>query len=93
MARSWVPGMMGKRGAKSAIADPGIVSSGGGRRVSGSENWFDWVMGADWTLSDTFTARAGYRYAYRHYGDDGTVWHMSTSGPYLGVGIAFYVSA
>jgi hypothetical protein len=63
----------------------GYADLGGG----GSSLTYQLVAGANWTLNDRFTAKAGYRYVYWDYEDDGTVWDISASGPYLGLGIAF----
>jgi hypothetical protein len=63
----------------------GYADLGGG----GSSTTYQIVAGANWTLNDRFTAKAGYRHVYWDYDDDGTVWDMSASGPYLGLGIAF----
>lgn len=63
----------------------GYADLGGG----GSSLTYQIVAGANWTLNDRLTAKAGYRYVYWDYEDDGTVWDISASGPYLGLGIAF----
>jgi len=63
----------------------GYADLGGG----GSSLTYQILAGANWTLNDRFTAKAGYRYTYWDYEDDGTVWDISASGPYLGLGIAF----
>jgi len=63
----------------------GYADLGGG----GSSTTYQVLAGANWTLNDRFTAKAGYRYVYWDYEDDGVVWDISASGPYLGLGIAF----
>lgn len=63
----------------------GYADLGGG----GSSSTYQVLAGANWTLNDRFTAKAGYRYVYWDYEDDGVVWDISASGPYLGLGIAF----
>lgn len=87
-SESWVDLVVGAR-VKHPISDrwslTGYADLGGG----GSSQTYQLMAGADWALNDRFTARAGYRYAYWDYEDGGTVWDMSASGPYLGLGIAF----
>lgn len=101
---------------------PGIAFPGGANRVSGSESWADFVVGArvlhpltdtltllgyadlggggsdftyqllagvNWGFGENLSAKLGYRYLAWDYEDDGTVWDMSASGPYLGLGIRF----
>jgi opacity protein-like surface antigen len=63
----------------------GYADLGGG----GSSLTYQVLAGANWTLDDRLTAKAGYRYVYWDYEDDGVVWDISASGPYLGLGIAF----
>jgi opacity protein-like surface antigen len=55
----------------------------------GSSTTYHVLAGANWTLNDRFTTKAGYRYVYLNYEDDGVVWDISASGPSLGLGIAF----
>lgn len=57
--------------------------------AGGSDLTYQIVAGVNWTLNDRLTAKAGYRYVYWDYEDDGVVWDISASGPYLGLGIAF----
>ena len=87
-SESWMDLVVGAR-VKHPISDrwslTGYADLGGG----GSSQTYQLVAGADWALNDRFTARAGYRYAYWDYEDGGTVWDMSASGPYLGLGITF----
>jgi opacity protein-like surface antigen len=51
------------------------------------------LAGVNWSITDTFTAKAGYRYLYQDYTDDGSsskfTWDMALQGAYLGLGIAF----
>jgi len=51
------------------------------------------IAGVNWSITDTFTAKAGYRYLYQNYTDDGNsnkfTWDMALQGAYLGLGIAF----
>jgi opacity protein-like surface antigen len=87
-SESWVDMIVGAR-VSHPISDrwslTGYADVGGG----GSSLTYQLVAGADWALNDRFTARAGYRYSYWDYEDGGTVWDMSASGLYLGLGIAF----
>ena len=57
--------------------------------AGGSDLTYQLVAGANWALNDRLTAKAGYRYVYWDYEDDGVVWDISASGPYLGLGFAF----
>lgn len=63
----------------------GYADPGGG----GSSTTYQVLAGANWILNGRFTAKAGYRYVYWDYEDDGVVWDISASGPYIGLGIAF----
>ena len=57
--------------------------------AGGSDLTYQFVGGVNWELNDTFAAKAGYRYMYWDYEDDGTVWDIAASGPYVGLGICF----
>ncbi len=87
-SESWVDAVVGARVAH-PISDrwslAGYADLGGG----GSSLTYQVAAGADWAVSDRFTAKAGYRYVYWDYEDDGTAWDISASGPYIGLGIAF----
>jgi opacity protein-like surface antigen len=87
-SESWTDAVVGAR-VIHPISDrwslTGYADLGGG----GSSLSYQIVAGANWILNDRFTAKAGYRYTYWDYEDDGTVWDISASGPYLGLGIAF----
>ena len=63
----------------------GYGDVGGG----GSDLTYQFIAGADWKFRDRFTAKFGYRYLYWDYDNDGFVWDMTASGPYLGLGIRF----
>ncbi len=63
----------------------GYADVGGG----GSDLTYQFIVGADWEFAKDFTAKVGYRYLYWDYEDEGTVWDMTASGPYLGLGIRF----
>lgn len=63
----------------------GYADPGGG----GSSLTYQLIAGADGALNHRFTAGAAYLYSSWDYEDDSVVWDISTSGPYLGLGIAF----
>ena len=63
----------------------GYADVGGG----GSSLTYQLVAGANWSVSERFTVKVGYRHAYWDYENDGVVWDMTASGPFLGFGIAF----
>jgi hypothetical protein len=55
----------------------------------GSDITYQAIAGVNWQVSKTFTAKAGYRYFYQDYENDGFVWNMASHGLYLGLGIGF----
>lgn len=57
--------------------------------AGGSDLTYQVIAGANWAFSDTFAAKFGYRVLAWDYEDDGTVWDIKASGPYLGLGIRF----
>ncbi|MCO6412224.1 MAG: hypothetical protein J5I92_05720 [Thiogranum sp.] len=57
--------------------------------AGGSDLTYQFIAGANWEFSDGFKAKAGYRYMYWDYENDGVVWDIAASGPYLGLGISF----
>lgn len=57
--------------------------------AGGSDLTYQYLVGANWEYSEGFTAKLGYRYLYWDYEEDGFVWDMASSGPYLGLGIRF----
>jgi len=63
----------------------GYADVGGG----GSDLTYQVIAGADWEFNKGYTARAGYRLLDWDYEEDGNVWDMTASGPYLGLGIRF----
>ena len=54
-----------------------------------SDLTYQFAAGANWSVNDRFAMKVGYRYLYWDYEDDGTVWDVAVSGPYLGLGISF----
>jgi hypothetical protein len=85
---SWTDAVVGVRGLY-PVADQvtlmGYADVGGG----GSDLTYQFMGGVNWEFKKDFTAKAGYRYLSWDYENDGTVWDMSASGPYLGLGIKF----
>jgi len=61
------------------------VDLGGG----GSDLTWQTLVGVDWQFAKSWTAKAGYRYLDVDYEDNGVVFDVALSGPYLGVGFAF----
>lgn len=55
----------------------------------GSSLTYQLVAGANWAMRDRLTVKAGFRYAKWDYEDEGAVWDMSASGPFLGLGFTF----
>lgn len=85
---SWTDLVVGLRAVhpvSEKVALAGYVDLGAG----GSDLAYQLIAGINWTLSETFIVKAGYRYLYWDYEDGGTVWDLAASGPYLGLGIRF----
>lgn len=61
------------------------VDLGGG----GSDFTWQTMLGVNWQFAERWTAKAGYRYLDTDYEDNGVVFDVALSGPYLGVGFAF----
>jgi hypothetical protein len=55
----------------------------------GSDLTYQFMLGANWEFRKDFTAKLGYRQIYWDYEEDDTVWDMTASGMYLGLGIRF----
>jgi opacity protein-like surface antigen len=55
----------------------------------GSDFTYQLMAGVNWGFGENLSAKLGYRYLAWDYEDDGSVWDMSASGPYLGLGIRF----
>ncbi len=85
---SWIDAVVGAR-VIHPISDRwsllGYTDVGAG----GSDLTYQFIAGANWTLNERLTAKAGYRYVHWDYEDGGVVWDISASGPYLGLGFAF----
>ena len=61
------------------------VDLGGG----GSDFTWQTMLGVNWQFADRWSAKLGYRYLDVDYEDNGVVFDVALSGPYLGVGFAF----
>lgn len=87
-SESWIDGVIGVR-ALHQINDQwsllGYADAGGG----GSDFTYQFILGANWEFAKDYIAKVGYRQLYWDYEEDGTVWDMTASGPYLGLGIRF----
>ena len=59
--------------------------------LGGGSSDFTWqtMLGVNWQFAERWTAKAGYRYLDVDYEDNGVVFDIALSGPYLGVGFAF----
>jgi hypothetical protein len=55
----------------------------------GSDLTFQLLAGVNWQLFKVVSAKAGYRYFYQNYQNNGFVWDMTASGFYLGAGFRF----
>ena len=85
---SWTDGVVGAQVVHPLtdhVALTGYADVGAG----GSDLTYQFMGGVNWEFAKDFTAKAGYRYLYWDYGNDGTVWDMTASGLYLGLGIKF----
>lgn len=85
---SWTDGVVGVQvfhPLNDRVALMGYADIGAG----GSDLTYQLIGGVNWAFAKNFTAKAGYRYLYWDYEDDGTVWDMAASGLYLGLGIKF----
>jgi hypothetical protein len=63
----------------------GYADVGGG----GSDLTYQFMIGANWDFSSNFNAKVGYRQLYWDYKNEGTIWDITASGPYLGLGMRF----
>lgn len=87
-SEEWVDGVIGMRllyPLNEEWSLLGYADVGAG----GSDLTYQLIAGANWQFSDGVTAKLGYRVLDWDYENDGNVWDMTMSGPYLGVGIRF----
>ena len=87
-SESWVDAVVGLHAVHSVsdvVSLVGYADIGAG----GSDLTYQVMAGVNWEFNEGYTAKIGYRYLYWDYEDGGTVWDMTASGPYLGLGIRF----
>ncbi|HEY9199747.1 MAG TPA: hypothetical protein VIR60_10295 [Gammaproteobacteria bacterium] len=87
-SESWTDGVVGAivhHQVSDHVSLLGYADVGGG----GSDLTYQLIAGANWEFSKGYTAKAGYRLLDWDYEEDGTVWDMTASGPYLALGIRF----
>jgi len=87
-SESWVDAVVGTRvvhPVSENVSLIGYADIGAG----GSDLTYQLAAGLNWEFSEGFVAKVGYRGIYWDYEDGGTVWDITASGPYLGLGIRF----
>lgn len=87
-SESWTDAVIGTRirhPVSEQVSLVGYADIGAG----GSDLTYQIIFGANWEFREDFIAKLGYRYMYWDYEESGTVWDMTASGPYLGLGIRF----
>ncbi len=87
-SESWTDAVLGVRAihpVSDNMALVGYADIGAG----GSDLTYQVVAGLNWEFRKDYTAKLGYRVLDWDYENDGTVWDMTASGPYLGLGIRF----
>jgi len=55
----------------------------------GSDLTYQLLAGVNWQFARSVSAKAGYRYLYQDYRNNGFVWDMTASGFYFGAGFRF----
>lgn len=85
---SWVDAVVSAR-VIHPIAERWSLMAYGDIGGGGADLTYQLVGGVNWALSERFTVKAGYRYAYWDYEDGGNVWDIAASGAFLGLGIKF----
>ena len=87
-SRNWTDAVVGMRvqhPVNDTLTLMAYADVGGG----GSELTYQLMAGAHWEFAKGYSAKIGYRQLYWDYEEDGAVWDVRTSGPYLGLGISF----
>lgn len=87
-SESWTDAVVGVRALHSLNSQWALLAYGD-VGAGGSDLTYQFILGANWTFAENYTAKIGYRQLYWDYEEDGTVWDMTASGPYLGLGITF----
>lgn len=87
-SESWTDGVIGVR-AEHALNDEWSLLGYADVGAGGSDFTYQFILGANWEFARDYIAKVGYRQLYWDYEEDGTVWDMTASGPYLGLGIRF----
>lgn len=87
-SESWTDGVVGVR-AEHELNDEWSLLGYADVGAGGSDLTYQLIVGANWEFAKDYTAKFGYRQLYWDYEEDGTVWDMTASGPYLGLGIRF----
>jgi hypothetical protein len=85
---SWIDFVIGAR-VRYPIVDNVSLVGYADVGTGGSDLTYQFLVGVNWEFSEVFAAKVGYRYLSWDYEKEGTVWDMSASGPYLGLGIRF----
>ena len=67
----------------------GLVDVGGFGANGDIDRTYQGIAGVNWQFSKHFAAKAGYRYLYQNYQDDGFVWDVVMQAPYIALGIQF----
>ena len=87
-SQSWTDAVVGVR-VEHELNDQWSLLGYADVGAGGSDLTYQLILGANWTFAKDYTVKIGYRQLYWDYADDGTVWDMTASGPYLGLGIRF----
>ncbi|MCP4285706.1 MAG: hypothetical protein GY792_14820 [Gammaproteobacteria bacterium] len=87
-SEGWIDAVVGVR-ALHPVSDRVLLLGYADIGAGGSDLTYQVMVGANWEFSEGYTAKLGYRHLYWDYEDGGTVWDMTASGPYLGLGIQF----
>jgi opacity protein-like surface antigen len=55
----------------------------------GSDLTYQLLAGVNWEFTEGVMAKAGCRYHYQDFDDDGFAWDMVSDGAYAGIGFQF----